>query len=382
MQNPPWLDHDASFPAPPPPPPPQPAPATFRPRRISAVLPGILPVMAAAAILGILLGGRAAAEDGRTAAAAALASGDPARAVGLDEAVAGRSGFLMLLDPGASAAAEHDAQLARIGWAKRLAQVGQVDSAVAVLAAVGESSLIGTAEAARAQILVAAATAAAQAGQPELALLRLDQAARGSPPAPMAATIAAMRATDEVEAATVQVASGRAAGAVALLDDAAAHGAGAAAATVYPSALLAAGREEAADLDFQEAGAALLRLTVSFGASSQARTARTLLRAPQTVSGTLVSTAGHPASGRVRLSTHFTQLAGGYVTTGPFYSGSADSNGDFAIAAVPVGGPYVLEYFRDGGWMTLIDPRTGQPANPVLVSPMVPEDLTFITLPG
>jgi hypothetical protein len=99
------------------------------------------------------------------------------------------------------------------------------------------------------------------------------------------------------------------------------------------------------------------------------------------VAGTLVDSAGHGAAGRVRLSTHFTQLSGGYLTTGPFYYGTADADGDFIVSAIPVGGPYVLEYFRDGGWMTLVDPRTDQPANPVSVKALAPVDLTFIVLP-
>ena len=60
----------------------------------------VAPLAVAAIVLGMLLGGRESAEDGRSAAAAALAGGDPAQAVSLDEAVAGRSGFLMLLRPG------------------------------------------------------------------------------------------------------------------------------------------------------------------------------------------------------------------------------------------------------------------------------------------
>jgi hypothetical protein len=345
-------------------------------------VPGIVPLVVAAVILGILLGGRAAAEDGRSAAAAALSSGHPGRAVSLDEAVAGRSGFLMLLDPGAAGAAEHDAQEARISWARQLARAGDVDSAVAALAVVRQPSLISTAEQARAQILVTAATVAARAGHPELALLRLHDAAQGTLPAPLVAAIDALRATVEVEAAGALVAAGRAPDAVALLDDAAAHGARAAAAAAYPAALLAAGRAESAALDYQQAAVSLARLVAGFGATAQARVARALLHAPQPVSGTLVDAAGHPAAGRVRLSTHFTQLSGGYITGGPFYYGSADATGDFSIATVPVGGPYILEYYRDGGWMTLVDPRTGQPANPVRVSALVPEDLTFIILPA
>jgi len=117
----------------------------------------------AAIVLGVLLGGRVSAEDGRTAAAAALTGGDPARAVTLDEDVAGRSGFLMVLDPGAADAAEHDAQVARIAWAKKLAAAGDVDSAVAALTVVRQPSLLTEAAQARALILIAAASAASRA---------------------------------------------------------------------------------------------------------------------------------------------------------------------------------------------------------------------------
>lgn len=336
----------------------------------------------AAIVLGVLLGGRASAEDGRTAAAAALAGGDPARAVALDEDVAGRSGFLMILDPGASDAAEHDAQVARIAWARKLAATGSVDSAVAALTVVRQPALLRQAALARAEILIAAASSASQAGHAALALRRLDEAAQGPPPSSLVQVIASMRAADEVRAAAELVAAGRAPDAVALLDDASATGGAAAASVAYPPTLLAAARLEIAALDFHEATATLQRLVTGFGTSAEARTARALLRAPQTVSGTLVDGAGHPAAGRVRLSTHFTQLSGGYVTSGPFYYGAATAGGDFSVGAVPVGGPYVLEYFRGGGWMTLIDPRTDQPADPVTVQPLQPVDLSFIVLPA
>jgi hypothetical protein len=342
----------------------------------------VVPLAGVAIVLGVLLGGRASAEDGRSAAATALAGGDPAQAVSLDEAVAGRSGFLMVLDPGASAAAEHDAQVARIAWAQKLAASGDVDSAVAVLTVVSAPGLLPRAAQARAQLLIDAASAAIKGGHAELALRRLDEAAQGPPPSSLVQTIAAMRAADEVQAASELVAGGRAPDAVALLDDAAAHGGAASAAKAYPAALLAAGRSEIAVLDYQDAAATLQRLVTGFGASSAARTARGLLHSAQSVSGTLVDSAGHAASGRVRLGTHFSQLSGGYTTSGPFYYGTSDANGDFTISGVPVGGPYVLEYFRAGGWMTLIDPRTDQPANPVTVKPLQPEDLTFIVLPA
>jgi hypothetical protein len=230
------------------------------------------------------------------------------------------------------------------------------------------------------QILLGAASAAIKAGHAELALLRLDQAGRGQPSTSVVTAIAAMRAADEVSAAAELVAAGRAPDAVALLDDAAAHGA--AGAGAYPATLLAAGEAEIAALDFREAATMLERLVTGYGRTSQAVTARQLLRSAQPVSGTLVDSAGHGTAGRVRLSTSFTQFSGGYVTGGPFYYGTADANGDFSIGSVPVGGPYVLEYFRDAGWMTLLDPRTGQPANPVTVTALLPDDLTFIVLPG
>lgn len=340
-----------------------------------------IPVAAAVALFGVMLGGRASAEDARSAAATALSGGDPARAVSLDEAVAGRGGFLMVLDPGAAADAAHDAQVARIAWAKQLAAGRDVDGAVAALTLVRQPSLLGQAAQARAQILIDAASAAAKSGHAALALRRLDQAGQGNPPGSMVQTIASMRAADEVKAAAELSAANRAADAVALLDDASNHGGGAAAAPAYPATLLAAAQSEIAAADYQDALTALHRLVNDYGSSAQARSARSLLNTPQRVSGTLVDAAGHGVSGRVRLSTHFTQLSGGYVTTGPFYYGTADGAGDFSIDAVPVGGPYTLEYLRDGGWMTLIDPHSGQPANPVTVTSLAPEDLTFIIIP-
>ncbi len=287
-----------------------------------------------------------------------------------------------MLDPGAPGAAEHDAQLARIAWATKLAAGGDVDSAVAALRVVRQPALLAEAARARAQILIDAARSAGKKGQAELALRRLDEAAQGPLPSSLTATIASLRAADEVTTAAQLVAADRAPDAITLLDDASAHGGAAAARAAYPATLLAAASFEAGSLDYQGARATLQRLVNGYGSTAQARTARGLLSAPQAVFGTLVDAAGHGAAGRVRLSTHFTQLSSGYATSGPFYYGTSSATGDFSIAAVPVGGPYVLEYFRSGGWMTLVDPRTDQPANPVTVRPMQPDDLTFIVLPA
>lgn len=342
--------------------------------------PAVLLLLAAA--VGVLLGGRASAEDGRSAASSALADHDPARAVSLDEAVAGRSGLFMILDPGAASAAEREAQVARIAWAKQLAAAGSVDTAVTVLSQVHQPSLTAEVEQTRAQILLDAAAAEIKGGDAQLALRRLTQAAQGSTDTATLTTIAGLRTSAEVAAAAELVGAGHAPDALTLLDDASAHGGAPAAAAAYPATLLAAAQAEIALLDYQEAAAALQRLVSSFGATQQAQTARQLLGARQSVSGTLVDSAGHGAAGRVRLSTHFTQLnSGGYVTGGPFYTGTSNSTGDFTIAGVPVGGPYVLEYYRDGNWMTLVDPRTDQPANPVTVGPLAPQDLAFIVLP-
>jgi hypothetical protein len=374
------------LPPPPPPPPPPGAIATIglaRPAQRQRPRLGVVVALALiAAVVGALLGGRASAEDGRIAATTELAAGNPARAVSLDEAVAGRSGFLMVLDPGAASSAEHDAQVARLAWARQLAGAGKFDSAVAVLAKVLQPALVAQATQTRAQILIDAAATAVKAGHAQLALQRLSEAQRGALPGSTIQAIARLRAADEVKAAAELVAAKHPTDAVALLDDAAAHGAATAAAPAYPATLLAAARSEISMSDFEEGATTLQRLVKGFGSSPQAGTARALLAAAQPVSGSLVDTAGHGASGQVRLSTHFTQLpGGGYVTAAPFYTGTADGNGDFTIAAVPVGGPYVLEYFRDRNWMTLVDPRTDQPANPVTVKPLVPEDLTFIVLP-
>ena len=83
----------------------------------------------------------------------------------------------------------------------------------------------------------------------------------------------------------------------------------------------------------------------------------------------------------VRLSSHFFQEPGGYLTSGPFYYSAADRNGDFRFNSIPQGGPYVLEVYTNGNWTTFVDPSTGQPSNPVNVSPAVPVDLTLVELP-
>ena len=133
---------------------------------------------------------------------------------------------------------------------------------------------------------------------------------------------------------------------------------------------------------FVEARTTLQRLVSAYSRSAEAQRARGMLSAGQPVSGTLVDRTGHPIGGRVRLSSHFTALGDGYITGGPFYPSTADAKGDFMVQAVPVGGPYVLEVFHNGDWTTLVDPGSGQPADPVTVKPLEPAALAFIVLPA
>ncbi len=42
----------------------------------------------------------------------------------------------------------------------------------------------------------------------------------------------------------------------------------------------------------------------------------------------------------------------------------------------------MLEVFSGGNWSTLINPGTNLPADPVMVTPLVPVNLTFVVLPS
>ena len=182
------------------------------------------------------------------------------------------------------------------------------------------------------------------------------------------------------------LAAGRAVDAVAALDTIVAENspqATQAADSLLPSALLVAGQEAVAQQSYKEALVDLRRLVAQFPGTAQAAQALAMLSAPVAVSGTLVSRSGTPASGPVRLSTHYTAEPGGtYRTSGPFYYSTSDAGGDFTFKAVPIGGPYILEVFTGGNWTTLINPGSGQPAHPVKVTALVPVDLTFVVLPS
>jgi hypothetical protein len=191
---------------------------------------------------------------------------------------------------------------------------------------------------------------------------------------------------DQAGEAGLMVNTGRAADAVVILNAVVKEHSAQATRTadsLLPSALLAAGEEDLAHDYYREALAELQQLVTGFAASAEAAQAEAMLDAPQTVSGTLVTHSGAPVSGRVRLSSNYkAEPSGMYQTSPPFYSTTADASGDFTFTDVPIGGPYVLEVFSGGSWTTLINPTTNQPANPVIVTALIPIDLTFVVLPS
>lgn len=333
-------------------------------------------------IFGAAAGASGATHDAAQQAQSLRASGDFGRAVAVEDALAARTAPIFLLDRSDVEAAPRLSQSTLLTWAAALAHRGRADQAAVLLASVTDPGLIGSAAGEHATLLLEAAEQAAKSGDYGSALLRLDQVSALHPAQAIAAQVAQLMPQYQVGAAAALTSAGRGADAVGLLDSAAAasasvHGAVAAA---LPAALLAAGNEELAMLSYKEAAATLGRLVSDFPGSPQARTARSLLRKGQPVTGTLVEKSGHPVTAQVRLSSHFFSTPGGYYTTGPFYYTSSDSQGTFAFASIPQGGPYTLEVFRNGGWTTFVDPNTGQPAMPVNVTPLVPVDLAFVAL--
>jgi tetratricopeptide (TPR) repeat protein len=332
-----------------------------------------------------IAGGVARATADAAAQANQLAEeGHYAQAIALDYHLASLGGPLLFLDRADVSSAPSNAQRTMLKWAGALAGIGKIDQAVALTSAVTDPRLQADASHERASVLLHAAMAAAQQGDFVTAVRRLRQILQTD-----AATSEARQANSllpdyQVGEASALTAAGRGADAVAILDAVSSGPATVSsqkAAGVYPAALLAAGQEEIAATSYKEAQATLKRLTDMYGGTPQAAQARTLLNAHQSVTGTLAQKNGQPISGRVRLSRHFTSVPGGYLTSGPFYYSNADRNGNFSIGGVPVGGPYVLEVFHDGNWTTLIDPSTGQPADPVMVAPLEPAALTFIVIP-
>ena len=342
-------------------------------------------------IAGIVTGGAGAAvgiASGTAAAASAAATladhGSYAEAIAIDDEIAGRTGPLYLVDPGAAGDAARATEQAVMAWAASLGRKGEVDSSVALYQTVTAPALRGSALDALAALLLTTSTADAAQAQYPNAISRLLEIRSLAPATPGGIQVARLLPIDQAGEAGLLISAGRADDAVAILDIVVREGSAQASRTadsLFPSALLAAGEEDLAHDAYLEALAALHQLVATFPNSAEAAIGEAMLEAPQPVTGTLVTHLGLPVSARVRLSSNYkSEPDGMYQTSGPFYSTSADASGDFSLSDIPIGGPYVLEVFAGGNWTTLINPTTNQPADPVMVTPLVPVDLTFVVL--
>ncbi len=336
---------------------------------------------AGAGYLGAAWGAARATADAGAQAASLVSQGKFGAAIALDDQIAARRDVLFAFAGGDVTAADRNAEATLLVWAAALAHQGKVDQAAALLADVTDPALRGRALAERQTLLLQAGRSDAARGDFGSALLRLGQVLGLNPSQTLATEVDQLTVRYQLGEARALGAAGDGADAVTLLDQVASHGDAAAAGAALPAALLAEAGQEIAAEAYHEAVAALTRITQHFPSSPQAAQAAALLRAGQDVCGTLVDRAGRPITGRVRLSSHYFNVPGGYYTTGPFFYSSTNATGDFDFHDIPVGGPYVLEVFRGGDWTTFVDPDTNQPANPVAVTPLVPLDLTFIALP-
>jgi hypothetical protein len=338
------------------------------------------------AAIGVGLGSATGTEAAATTASRLAADGQYANAVAIDEAIAGRTGPLFLIDPGGARAAGSAAEQTVMAWAAAIGRRGEVDAAVALYRSVTAPSLRKAALDRLAALLFKTATAEAAAAQYPTAILRLLEIGSVAPATPAGVQAEQQLPIDQTGEAGLLITAGRAADAVAILGTVLReHSAQATrtAVSLYPSALLTAAEEALADDSYHEALVALEEVVDTFPGSAEASQAEAMLAAPGTVSGTLVTHIGAPVSGRVRLSSNYKAEPGGrYQTSAPFYNTTADSAGDFSFSSVPLGGPYVLEVFAAGNWSTLINPSTDQPAEPVTVTPLLPINLTFVVLPS
>jgi tetratricopeptide (TPR) repeat protein len=346
---------------------------------VALVIAGIV-TAAAGATVGMATGTETAAST----AATLTARGLYAEAIAIDEEIAARTGPLYLVDTGAPGDAARAAEQTVMAWAAALGRTGQIDSAVALYRTVTAPALRTSALDALAALLLKASSADAAQAQYPTAISRLIEITDLAPATPAGAEVAKLLPIDQAGEAEVLVSAGRAADAVPILDVVVKAGSVQATRTadsLFPSALLAAGEEDLAHDAYLESLSALQQLVTSFPKSAEAAIGQAMLQAPQTVTGTLVTHLGLPVSDRVRLSSNYKAEPGGmYQTSGPFYATTADASGDFSLSNIPIGGPYVLEVFADGNWTTLINPTTNQPADPVMVTPLVPVDLTFVVL--
>lgn len=338
--------------------------------------------------LGIELGGMAAMGNAQSQVASLRGSGHFDQAIAVDRAMENRGGVTLLFAHGAIGSAAADAGRTVLAWAGALDARGRAGDALALLE--NASSLGGVdlpqpdARRAHADIALRSAQAEAKAGHWDVALHRLDQLRDNDPPAELAAKAEALRPTYALQAAHMLLDAGHAADAVLALDDvvrqAGSAPEGSQAQALLPRALLAAGQEALDSHDQAQALGFLQRLVADFATTSQARTARSLLHAPQSVTGTVVRGSTPVARLQIRLGSNFHQVGSAYQTSAPYFYATTDSRGDFTIDSVPVGGPYVVELLQDGMWTTTV----GQdgPAYQFTVQPLTPVDLAFVVLPS
>ena len=338
--------------------------------------------------LGLELGGMAAMNSAQSQAASLRGQGHYDQAIAVDRAVESRGGVLLLFAHGTIDSAPGDAGRTVLAWAGALDQQGHAADALALLE--NAATLTGVAlpqpdtKRAHADIALRSAQAEAKAGHWDVALHRLDQLRDNAPPADIAARGEALRPSYALQAARILLGQGRAADAVLALDDvvrrAGSAPEGSQAQALLPQALLAAGQQYLSTHDQAQALQYLQRIVSDFANTSQARTARSLLHAPQSVTGTVVRGSTPVAHLQIRLGSNFHQVGSAYQTSSPYFYATTDSRGDFTIESVPVGGPYVVELLQDGSWTTTV----GQdgPAYEFTVQPLTPVDLAFVVLPS
>jgi hypothetical protein len=380
--EPPPLSTPDAVPPPPPAPPAWPEPVAYPARRWPVVLLAICIILAAA--IGVTLGAAASTSSSTSTASSLAADGQYAKAIAIDDALAGRGGPFAALNPGAPGAARMAAQGTLMAWAATLGRMGRVDVAVTLYRSVTAPTLRTRALDALAALLLKTATADARQALYPNAVQRLNEIETIAAATPAGVQAARQLPDDQVGEAELLVTAGRAADAVAILQTVLKEDSAQAIRTalrLLPATLLAAGEQDLAHDSYLEAVQTLQQLEAGFPGTAETVQAVAMLAAPQVVSGTLVTHSGAPISARVRLSSNYKAEPGGmYQTSGPFYYTNANSEGDFSFASVPIGGPYVLEVLSNGSWTTLINPSSNQPANPVNVRPLIPVDLTFVVL--
>lgn len=347
----------------------------------------LVPVLAFA---GLELGGLLAVSGTQSLAGRLRDEGRFDQAVAVYRVLQSQGSPVLLLAHGAVDSAQSDAGRTILLWATALDGAGHADQALSLLD--NAESLSGVAlpqpDAARehADIALRSAMAEAKGGHWDVALQRLDELAEDSPPADLAAQGQKLRPSYALNAAQQLLDQGHGEAAVTALDDlittlGSAGGAPMAQAeSLLPRALLAAGQEALDAHDESRALTYLQRIVSDFASSSEATRARILLRAPQSVTGTVVRGSTPVAHLQLRLGSHFTQVGSGYRTSGPYYYATTDARGDFTIDSVPVGGPYVVELLEGSGWTTTVGPDG--PAYQFTVQPLTPVDLAFVVLPG